>query len=407
MSRALLLVIALLVAPVLAEDRAPVHREVFSEVWTLARDHFMDSKMRGLDWEAVRARYSERAARATTIDELSGVINEMLGELNTSHTRHFTNLEPAYYQLLAVFQDVLREELAPFFPDGVLYTSAGLLTEEIDGATFVRGVLDGSPASAKNIRVGDRILSADGAPFHPVLSLRDREEGVLLEIQPHENGEGVFFTRVHPETVDPRDEFQLALTDSARIFERGGRRILYVHVWSYAGERYHGSLLMTLDKTEFSDVDGLVMDLREGWGGASVDYLRMFQCGIPRTTSIFRKGEARDAITCWDKPVTLLVNEATRSGKEIFVYGFKKMGIGRVVGARTAGAVTGGRAFVLSDGSLLYLAVADVLTDGERLEGVGVAPDVEVPFEIPYARGQDPQLERAITLLLQEIEDRR
>ena len=55
-----------------------------------------------------------------------------------------------------------------------------------------------------------------------------------------------------------------------------------------------------------------------------------------------------------------------------------------------------GRLFVLPDGSLLYLAVADALADGLRLEGQGVQPDVAVPFDIRYSRGEDPQLERAV-----------
>jgi hypothetical protein len=39
------------------------------------------------------------------------------------------------------------------------------------------------------------------------------------------------------------------------------------------------------------------------------------------------------------------------------------------VGERTAGAVLAGRCFLLSDRSLLYLAVAGIRGDGERLEG--------------------------------------
>ena len=50
----------------------------------------------------------------------------------------------------------------------------------------------------------------------------------------------------------------------------------------------------------------------------------------------------------------------------------KKYGMGEVIGTPTAGAVLAARAFLLSDGSLLLLAVNDVFVDGQRLEGVGV-----------------------------------
>ena len=65
-----------------------------------------------------------------------------------------------------------------------------------------------------------------------------------------------------------------------------------------------------------------------------------------------------------------------------------------------------GRPFVLSDGSLLYLAVADVLVDGERLEGVGVAPDIEVARDLPFSNGKDPQKDAAFDALLDEVRQR-
>ena len=61
------------------------------------------------------------------------------------------------------------------------------------------------------------------------------------------------------------------------------------------------------------------------------------------------------------------------------------------------------RAFLLSDGSLLLLAVNDVFVDGQRLEGVGVTPTLEVPFPVEYAQGNDPQLERAIEFLTRSV----
>ena len=98
----------------------------------------------------------------------------------------------------------------------------------------------------------------------------------------------------------------------------------------------------------------------------------------------------------WRKPVVLLVDGGTRSGKEILAHGFRTYGIGPVVGGRTAGAVTAGRLFRLSNDDLLYVAVADARVDGERLEGRGVEPDIEVPFDVEFAADRDPRLERAL-----------
>jgi C-terminal processing protease CtpA/Prc len=54
---------------------------------------------------------------------------------------------------------------------------------------------------------------------------------------------------------------------------------------------------------------------------------------------------------------------------------------------------------------LLYLAVADVLVDGQRLEGIGVEPDILVPFDRRYADGNDPQLNRAIAVAATAVGD--
>ena len=98
----------------------------------------------------------------------------------------------------------------------------------------------------------------------------------------------------------------------------------------------------------------------------------------------------------WRKPVAMLVNGGTRSGKEVLAYGFRKYHLGEVIGTRTEGAVLAATAFLIG-GGLLLLAVDDVLVDGERLEGVGVAPTIEVPAGPSGAT--DPQLQRALAVL--------
>lgn len=104
----------------------------------------------------------------------------------------------------------------------------------------------------------------------------------------------------------------------------------------------------------------------------------------------------------WTRPVCLLVNEGSKSGKELLAYYFRKAHRGLIVGSRTAGAVMAGRPFVMADGNLLYVAVNDGLVDGKRPEGNGVVPDLEVPFRVEYAEGSDPQKASAISAIVKE-----
>jgi carboxyl-terminal processing protease len=373
---------------------------VFEEVCRTVREHFYDPTLRGLDWPAVEARYRPLAAAATSDTERSAVINRMLSELTASHTGHYTPSNPAYYQLLDIFSGALRQPLRRVFPDGqVTYPGIGIFTSQLDGKTFIGGILDGMPAQKAGLVVGDEIIAADEKPFHPINSFATKVgQEVRLTIRRRVDGptEDVV---VVPERIKPNEAFLKAMEESARIIDADGAKIAYIHVWSYAGTQYQQLLERELSSGKLKDADALVWDLRDGWGGAETEYLYLFTGRAPITTLINRDGRKSIANVTWQKPVAMLVNGGTRSGKEILAYGFKEYGIGEVIGSRTAGAVLAGRAYLLSDGSLLLLAVADVLVDGKRLEGAGVMPTIPVPFPLAYAQGKDPQLDRAVEVL--------
>ena len=387
----------------------PAPADVFEQVWETVNRRFFDPDFNGVDWQAVRERYRPPAAQARSQAELASAINEMLGLLRTSHTRLFTPDEPAYYQLLGVFlpvNDDLRRALERAGVDGrAEYSGIGVFTQEIDGQTFVRAVLDGGPAARAGLLAGDALLAADGQPFHPMRSFVGRAtEPVALTIQRTPSPDSRQEITVVPAMLDGTTMFLDAMRASIDLVERGGRQIGYVHVWSYAGTQYQEELEQTLLFGRLREADALVLDLREGWGGASPSYLNLFTPRTINVTSIARGRGPRSFSSGWSKPVVMLVNENTRSGKELLAYGFRRHGIGPVVGSRTAGAVVQGYLSAMDDGSLLYVAVGDALVDGDqRLEGVGVAPDIEVPFSVAYAQGADPQRERAIEVARAQV----
>jgi carboxyl-terminal processing protease len=385
-----------------------------SEVWQEVDENFFDPKFNGVNWKAKREEYEERIKPAQSIEEASVVINQMLGELNTSHTRFYSRLEPAYYQLLGVFdRGDFAQEIAKLFPDGKLeYTDIGIFTKDINGKTFITAILDGSPAAKAGLKVGDAVLTVDGKPYQPIQSFVDKaDREVKISIQRTPDAKSIEDITVIPKKLYPNTLFLEAMRESIKIIERDRtlpsaksdrQKIGYVHIWSYAGDQYQQLLGDEIAYGKLKDADSLILDLRDGWGGANPNYLAIFAEKVPVLTRIPRDGIKRNLDYQWRKPVVMLVNNGSRSGKEILAYGFKKYGLGKVIGTKTAGAVVGGSPFLLNDGNLLYLAVVDVLVDGERLEGKGVIPDIEVPFPLEYAQGKDPQLERAIEVLLQQ-----
>ena len=143
----------------------------------------------------------------------------------------------------------------------------------------------------------------------------------------------------------------------------------------------------------------MIIDFRYGWGGCNPSFVDLFNKTPQVLIRVGPDGKQTRLDGKWHKPFYLLINAGSRSGKEMVAFAVQKHKLGTLVGQRTARAVLSGRCFLLPDQSLLYLAVEDALVDGERLEGRGVKPDVEVADTLPFANGADPQLEKAIELV--------
>ncbi|RZN08794.1 peptidase S41 [Bradyrhizobium genosp. SA-3] len=378
---------------------SPATSTAFEEVWRTVRDRFYDPHLHGLDWSAVRERYLPDAVQASSEQALASVINSMLSELHASHTRYYTPYEPEYYQLSDIFAGALRRRgLERAFPSGrISYPGIGVLSRlDMQGRSMMTGVIEGTPAQQAGLLAGDVIVFADGAPFQPVQSFRGKVgKEVVLGLR----RAGAFMQiSVTPAEIEPNKMFLDGLKASARMIPANGRRIGYVHVWCYAGSVYQRTLEHLLSQSPLNDADALIWDLRDGWGGAIPEYLDLFNTRAPTMQVTDRNGASQLDNVKWRKPVAMLINSGTRSGKEILAYGFKKYRLGEVIGSRTEGAVLAATAFLIG-GGLLLLAVADVQVDGERLEGVGVAPTIEVEADSASVDRSDPQLNRAIAVL--------
>jgi carboxyl-terminal processing protease len=375
---------------------------VFDEVWRLVDQHFYDRDFRGRDWKTLRDRYRPLAEAAPDDDAQAKAISDMLAELGASHTARYRQNDPAYYQLVDIFAGSLRRELRGLFPNGVRYPGIGLFTRQIDDKQFVFGTIAGLPADKAGILVGDEIVDVDGKPFAAVGSFEGKTgQTVTMHIRRTAGGD-ILPIALKPVWIEPADDFESAMADGARIIESGAKKIGYVRIWSYAGNRYQDRL-EALIAGKLADADALIWDLRDGWGGAQPYYLDIFSKLGPTMELTDRGGDHEFVNVKWRKPVALLINGGSRSGKEVLAYGFKKYQVGEVIGTRTAGALLAGRAYLLKDDSLLLLAVNDVAVDGERLERVGVAPTIEVPFPLEYAAGKDPQIDKAVEVLTRQI----
>lgn len=374
---------------------------VFDRAVQLVLDNFYDAGSLGRFAEAVRREVEDGKAplgAASSNGRVDKAIETVLAGLQTSHTARIEADTIDYYEIADIFRFAIRNDMRRLFPpDGdAVYPGIGMVAKPGNDLWFVSDVYDGSPAAKAGILVGDEVLSVDGLPYHEIASFKGKEgKQVEVRLRRRPDAEPII-AKVQVEKLRPLPMFEKAISESATIFERDGRQIGYVRLWTLAAPGSMDAVAEALAEGKLKHADGLVLDLRGRWGGGNADAAELFLGRTPTFRLIPRDGEQRLANVRWHKPVIGLIDEGTRSGLEVFAYALKSNGI-PLVGSRSAGALLAGRVYLLPDDSLLELAVTDaVIGDDVRLEGIGLQPDLPVQFSLPYAAGADPQREAAI-----------
>jgi carboxyl-terminal processing protease len=382
-----------------------------------------------VDWQKRAAEVRQSVVDAPDLSEAARRINALLGELKTSHTGLLTPDDVEYYILLAVFggADMPQQERDErFWGAGVTYPGIGHFSVRIEWRDFVDAVLEGSPAERAGLKVGDEILAVDGAPYHAIRSFRGKV-GHAAKVTVRRTADGPAETLSIPVmSIAPLHAFREATRASARVIERDGRRIGYVHVWASVGDESADALSGALSRLgvplsgrvstyfypkgtdrrsgEPPKLDGLVVDMRGRIGGTGSNagrYLDILDARGPTVRSR-NKADADRRNADVRGRTAVLIDRHTRSTAELFVHGYKRERQGPLIGTRTAGAVSAASAYAMPGGNLLYLAVTGLEVDGEILEGPGVAPDIEVARPIPYSSGADPVLESAVEHLVRK-----
>jgi carboxyl-terminal processing protease len=376
--------------------------DLFEEVAGVVEENFYNQTQIARDFPAIKETYRNQLKQVSSRETFSALVNAMLRELNASHTYYLTPDDYEYYHLGALFSKM--PEIGALFGDQeVKYPTVGIITRSIEGRNYIASVLAGSVAEKAGLVKGDEILAVNGGPYTPIASLRTSAETDLsFEIRRHEQAEPLTIV-MKPAIMNPKLEMLEAERASVRVIEKEGKNVGYIHIYSYAGEEYQKELLDALIWGGLKKADALIIDLRYGLGGAWPYYLNIFNQNIPILTTVNRDGEETIIDSQWRKPAVYLVNEFSRSGKELLAYAARKYNLATVIGERTAGHALGGRLFPLSNGDLLFLAVQGNRIDGVDLEGVGVAPDIEVPFDIRYCCGHDLQLLKAVDHLVEKL----
>ncbi|MGD9682138.1 MAG: S41 family peptidase [Candidatus Obscuribacterales bacterium] len=396
------LVIVFLETPALAEEQGNQHQGRTSlsiepafavatgrKVDLLVRDNYFDRQKLEKVWKPAFARAREKLETCRDLVSLHDILNGCLAGLETSHCEFATINDEIFHFLHSLF-GTSKEPVA-----FVGFATGGPKRKRDE----IRYVLDGSPASKSGLIPGDRIISVDGRPFRGYSDFLGRQQE-KLRIEIERRGERRKLTLV-PEKKDLYGAYVEAMRKSVRIIQRNGRKLGYIHVWC-GGMKSHDALVELLQDRLLA-TDGLIFDLRDGYGGNSLDDLDWFY-RTPKAYPVFkttdRNGKTRIEQELYDKPIVALINEGSRSGKELLAFSLKSTGRARLVGTTTAGAVVAGRLFPVNPQCSLYLSILDITVAGERIEGKGVEPDYPLEIEDDSRKGgTDNQLEKALEIL--------
>lgn len=375
--------------------------QMFDEAARLMRHHYWVQDMAGLDWDAVTARYRPLSGRVATRDELHDLIWELHGELATSHAYVRTDPEqtPSVQRMGHLGADLRRDE------DGT-WRIAHLPAAEpsVPGAR--------SPLEPVGAQVGDALESVDGRPVDPATG-----PGPLLV----GSGRKVVEVGLRTRDGDRRTEAVTLLADErplryhgwvaanrAAVREGTGGRVGYLHVPDMMSPGW-GEL--NRDLRIETGLDGLVCDFRGNRGGHTS------QLVLERLSSV---------VTAWDNPrnfdagtypvdaprgpMVALCDQYAGSDGDIVSMGFRQRGLGPLVGTRTWGGVIGiDMRYRLVDGTIVTQPKYAFWFEGGAgwtVENYGVDPDIEVAIAPhDWAAGRDPQLEKAIELVLAALQE--
>lgn len=368
---------------------------LFEQAWRWLRDAFHDPAMNGVDWNAQRALYAPRVTAAQSPDALRDLLNLMIGELDASHLG-------------------VRAAASPKWSTGRLGLRFERAAHERDGTLRVAEVLPRSPAAvAGSIAPGDVLVAVAGHTIEAVDNLDrhlDNTIGRETVLRFTRNGT-TFDARLKP--VDSRADAELSYrawvaANRAYVDRASGGRLGYVHMVDMSMDSLQ-RLYLDLD-ADNATRDGVVVDVRNNFGGfvnayaldvlSRRSYLNMGFRGQPAASARAILGQRS-----LERPTVLVTNRVTLSDGEDFSEGYRRLGLGKIVGEPTAGWIIYTSNARLLDGSTVRLPFITITTaDGKPME---MAPrPVDVPVQRPLGeaqRGVDSELDAAMRVLLEGL----
>jgi len=381
--------------------------EMFGQAWRLERDFFYNTKMNGVDWDAVAVSYRKLLPLCASREDLNYLIGEIIGELCNSHTYVGGGDTGQAESSAKVKVGLLGVDFALDQASG-LYRFARIYPGDNTRDDYRSPLTE----PGIDVREGSYLLAVDGhelkAPTDPYTLFLNKTTGtVRLSIADSPEGK----TRdvvVKPIANELKLRLKAWIDHNREVADKAsGGKIGYIYMSDMEGlgmEQFIQQFYPQIRK------EGLIIDDRYN-GGGEIDQIvleRLRRIVIGMGTNRQRDAETWPSEVQHGYKVTLL-NQYSASDGDIFPYYFKKYGLGPLIGKRTWGGVRGIRGYwPLLDGGYITIPEMSIygLDSQWVIENYGVPPDMEVE-DLPgdLLAGHDAQLEAGIKYLMKEIQE--
>lgn len=368
--------------------------QMYYEAWAGMEENFYDESFHGQDWQKLKEQYAAFIPYINSRANLRLVLNDMMGELNTSHFGFSSSgtEEKTYYGTRSLTTGILFTNNKPY---------------------EVSRIVKQSPAdvTGKDIQAGDLLVAVNGKEVDPSVnrekyfSSASLEDEILLTFERNGSRKDV---KLHTSTFGNirnllYDEWQD--TNQEYVDAKAGKKVAYVHMKDMGNSELEKFMQDMVAEGGYRD--GLILDLRYNTGGNVHDKVLRFLSQKPYLQWKYREGALTQQSNFGPaaKPIVLLINEQSLSDAEMTASGFKELGLGTIVGTETYRWIifTSGKSLV--DGSYYRLPAWGCYTlDGQNLETEGVSPDIYIGEDFNHRlNGENPQLDKALEIIMNAL----
>ncbi|MDR0348865.1 MAG: PDZ domain-containing protein [Tannerella sp.] len=382
--------------------------QIFDEAWRAFRDGFYVENMHGVDWPAMKTKYEVLLPFIKNRLDLNYVIGEMIGELNCGHAYISTGEmeHPKRIKTGLLGAEVSRDQSGFFRLEKIL-----------PGVSWNSSLRSPLTDPGIDVKAGEYIVAIDGIPANTVAdmyALLVDKANIPVELQVHSKPQlsGARKIVIRPiEDEYPLYHHQWVQRNMEKADQASGGKIGYIYIPDMGVEglnEFARYFYPQLDK------EGLIIDDRAN-GGGNVSPMILERLAREPYRMTMRRGSTRtgtvpDAVQVG--PKVCLINKYSASDGDLFPWGFRALGLGKLIGTRTWGGIVGiSSSLPFVDGTDIrvpFFTSYDVKTGNWIIENYGVAPDIHIDNDpVKEWNGEDQQLNRAIEEVMKELKNRK